>query len=137
RAIALVGELGGPEMAPPNPPNVRSAPAQPGRSSNPPNARSASGRLPLELPRREAADVDVVLVQPRRGSAAVTGELDLELHLGGSHRKLADRAWGADARTAPRAVGGAAGELAVLNDRARPFAKSLFVHLAVPREALK
>src|SRR5205823_4739375 len=112
---------------------VRSAPAQPGRSSNPPNARSASGRLPLELPRREAADVDVVLVQPGLGGAAVTRELDLELHLGGSHRKLADRAWSPDAWTAPRAVGGTARELAIVNDRARLLAKSLFVHLAVPR----
>ena len=150
RAIALVGELGAPKwppqtpqtfgaprhsrVAPLNRPNVRSGPAQPGRSSNPPNARSASGRLPLELPRREAADVDVVLVQPGRGSAAVTRELDLELHLGGPHRKLADRTGGADARTAPRAIGGAAGELAVLKDRARPLAKSLFIHLAVPQE---
>jgi hypothetical protein len=83
--------------------------------------------LPLELPRREAPDVDVVFIQAR--VAAVTSELDLELHLGRSHRKLADHTWGADARTAPRAVGGTTRELAVLNDRARFLAESVFVHL--------
>src|SRR5256884_1059864 len=75
--------------------------------------------------------MDVVLVQA--GVVAVALELDLELHLGRSHRQVADRAWCADARTTPRAVWGAARELAALNHRARLLAKSLFFHLAVPR----
>src|SRR5438477_5971375 len=49
--------------------------------------------------------MDVVLVQA--GVVAVALELDLELHLGRPHRQVADRAWRADARTTPRAVGGA------------------------------
>jgi len=72
--------------------------------------------------------VDVVFVQAR--VVAVTGELDLELHLVRSHRKLADHTWGADARTTPRTVGGATRELAVLNDRARFLAENVFFHLA-------
>src|SRR5437763_8518555 len=75
--------------------------------------------------------MDVVLVQA--GVVAVALELDLELHLGHSHRQVADRAWRADARTTPRAVWGAARELAALDHRARLLAKSLFFHLAVPR----
>src|SRR2546423_1044295 len=73
--------------------------------------------------------MDVVLVQA--GVVTVALELDLELHLGRSHRQVADRAWRADARTTPRAVGRARWELAALNHRARLLAKSLF-HLAVP-----
>src|SRR5437762_12446009 len=75
--------------------------------------------------------MDVVLVQA--GVVAVALELDLELHLGRSHRQVADRAWRADARTTPRAIWGAARELAAPNHRARLLAKSLFFHLAVPR----
>jgi hypothetical protein len=44
---------------------------------------------PLELPGRIAPDVEVVLVQA--GVVAITGELDLNPHLGGArHRQLTD-----------------------------------------------
>src|SRR5512138_2672310 len=50
------------------------------------------GRLvPLELPGREAADVNVVLVDS--GTVAVMSELDLELHLTPCHWPLADGAF--------------------------------------------
>src|SRR5258706_10605344 len=55
--------------------------------------------VPLKLPRGEAADVDVELVEPR--IVAVAGELDLELHLLLGHGLLAHRARGANARPSP------------------------------------
>ena len=78
---------------------------------------------PLELPRREAADVDVKRVEP--GSAPVAGELDLKLHLVVSDWPLAHGAVDADARTAPCAIRATGGELSALNRRSGQ--DSLFV----------
>src|SRR5438552_11731163 len=91
-------------------------------------ASASLGGSSLELPRREALQVDVELVQPR--IAAVAGELDLELHLGGLHGKLTDRTLGADARTSPGTVGPSPRELAVSDHQARFLAQAFFVHLA-------
>src|SRR5438128_2180780 len=91
-------------------------------------ASASLGGSSLELPRREALQVDVELVQPR--IAAVAGELDLELHLGGLHGKLTDRTLGADARTSPGTVGPSPRELAVSDHQARLLAQAFFVHLA-------
>ena len=86
-------------------------------------ARASSGaRSSLKYPRREALDVDVVLVQA--GVFAIALELDLELHLGRPHGQVADHTHGADARPSPRAVGGAARKLTVLNDGTRLRADS-------------
>ena len=54
---------------------------------------------PLKLPGREAANVDVELVEA--GTVAVMRELDLELHLVLCHWPLADGAFQPLARTAP------------------------------------
>jgi hypothetical protein len=70
--------------------------------------------------------VDVELVEP--GIATVTHELNLELHLGGRHRQIADRAWRADTRPTPRTVRAAAGQFALLDDLANFRAESLFTH---------
>src|SRR5438093_7879623 len=51
---------------------------------------------PLELPGREAADVDVELVQP--GIVPIAGELNLELHLGALDGEIADGTHRPDAR---------------------------------------
>ena len=45
-----------------------------------------AGHQPLEFPRREAADVNVELVD---AGAVSAGELDLELHLVASHGQFA------------------------------------------------
>src|SRR5712664_2611045 len=66
-------------------------------------ARASSGaRSSLKYPRREALDVDLVLVQA--GVVAVVGELDLELQFCASDRELADRTQGADARASPSPI---------------------------------
>jgi hypothetical protein len=68
---------------------------------------------PLELPRREAPDVDVELVQP--GVVAVAAELDLELELVAGHGLVADGTCRANTRPAPGAIRSAFRERAALN----------------------
>jgi hypothetical protein len=59
-----------------------------------------AGRLvPLELPGREAADVDVEPVET--GLGTIVFELDLELQLVTSHGSPTDRALGSDTGTTP------------------------------------
>jgi hypothetical protein len=96
--------------------------------------RGGAALTPLELPRREAPDVDVVLVHA--GVVAVALELDLELHLLPRYRLAADHTCSADAWAAPRAIRSAARKFATLNGLARLHSENLFVgHLAVPRRA--
>src|SRR5258706_13675399 len=83
---------------------------------------------PLKLPGREAADVDVVLVEAR--VVATTGKLDLELHLVVPHRQVADRARSADSWSAPGAVGSAAREISSLQYLAGLRAQCLLFHPA-------
>src|SRR4030095_7314031 len=61
------------------------------------------GLSPLELPRREAPDVDVELVQA--GVVAVTLELDFKLQLLLRYGQVANRARGSDPGAAPCTVG--------------------------------
>src|SRR5687768_17202449 len=86
---------------------------------------------PLELPGREAPDVDVELVEP--GAVAVTRELDLELHLVGLYRQVADSACGADSWASPRAVGPSVRELSGFQYFADLRAYRLLVHRLAPR----
>jgi hypothetical protein len=96
--------------------------------------RDAAVLTPLELPRREAPDVDVELVQP--GVVAVAAELDLQLELVASHGLVADGTCRANTRPAPGAIRLASRELAALNCCTSLRAENLFVrHLAVPRRA--
>jgi hypothetical protein len=94
--------------------------------------RESLSQYPLKFPRREALKMDMELIQ-----AAVMTELDLKFDLIASHGQVADRARGADARTAPRAVGGTARQLTVFDYFAGDGAEGFFVHLAVPRERTK
>jgi len=55
--------------------------------------------LPLELPRREAPDVDMELVE---AAATILFELDLELVLMLRDGQAAHGAFGADTRASPR-----------------------------------
>jgi hypothetical protein len=80
------------------------------------------------LPYCEAPDVDVELVQA--GIVAVARELDLELHLGGRHWKVADRTRCADTRPTPRPVRATGGKLSLLNDRAGFRTEGFFIHEA-------
>src|SRR2546428_3444703 len=82
---------------------------------------------PLQFPGREAPDVHVVFVQT--GVVAVVGELDLELHLAGAHGQSAHGTRRPDAGAAPRAVGPAAGKLAISNDGTGLLAEGVLVHL--------
>jgi hypothetical protein len=82
----------------------------------------------LELPRREAPDVDVVLIQTR--VVAVIAELDLELHLVRRDRQGADRARSTDSWAAPSAVRSAVRELAGFQYFPGLGAYSLLFHLA-------
>jgi hypothetical protein len=93
-------------------------------------------RASFKLPYREAPDVEVELVQA--GIVPVARELDLELHLGGRHRKVADRAWCADTRPTPRPVRATGGKLSVLNDRAGFRTEDIFIHEAngMPRRSV-
>jgi hypothetical protein len=75
--------------------------------------RDAAVLTPLELPGREAPDVDVEFVQP--WVAAVTAELDLEFELVTGYGLVADGAWRANARPAPGAIRSATWELATLH----------------------
>ena len=68
----------------------------------------------LELPRREAADMDVELVEP---AAAVLLELNLEFVLSLRNGQTADAAGGADSWTSPRAGRCGSGELSLLDGR--------------------
>ena len=61
--------------------------------------RSLPDALPLELPRREAPDVDMELVET---AATFPFELDLELVLMLGNGQAAHGAFGADARASPR-----------------------------------
>src|SRR5688572_15170978 len=80
--------------------------------------------MSLELPRREAADMDVVLVEP---AAAVLLELDLEFLLGLGNGQAADGAWGTDTWTSPCTVRFDSGELSMLDGCTGLRAKSLFI----------
>jgi hypothetical protein len=62
------------------------------------------------------------------GIVAVARELNLELHLGGPHRQIADRALGADARPTPRTVRATPRQFALLEDLANFRAEILFIH---------
>jgi len=55
--------------------------------------------VPLELPGREALDMDVELVEAE--VVAVAGELNLEIQFVVLHGQFADGAWRSDAWTAP------------------------------------
>jgi hypothetical protein len=90
--------------------------------------------LPLELPGREASDVDVEVVQ--NALDAIVFELDLELYLILRHGQHAHRTWGADAWTSPRPIRLASGKLSI-TDRVSGFLaeKELVWHLAVPQKA--
>jgi hypothetical protein len=82
----------------------------------------------LELPRGEAPQVNVELVQP--GIVAVMGELNLELELIAAHGPLANGAGSTDARTSPCAIGSLGGHLAGLDRCASLLAEnSLVWHL--------
>ncbi len=82
----------------------------------------------LKLPRCEASDVDVELVEP--GIVTVAVELDLELQLLLLYGQLADRAEGTGARTSPRMIRSSGGELSTLARYSGFLAQGLFVHLA-------
>lgn len=71
-------------------------------------------RMSLELPRREAADMDVELVEP---AAAVLLELNLEFVIGPRNGHAADAAGGADTWTSPRAGRCGSGELSLSDGR--------------------
>ena len=82
-------------------------------------------RLPLELPRREAPDVDVELVQS--GIVAVTRELNLEFHLIAGHGVPAHRTESTDAGPAPCAVWPTLRKLAITDDSADLLAEDRLV----------
>src|SRR5882724_882465 len=83
---------------------------------------------PLELPGREAADVDVVLVEAR--VFAVVRELDLELQLALRYRQVADRARGTDSWAAPCPIRASVRELSGFQYFTDLRAHKLLVHLA-------
>ena len=88
-------------------------------------------RLPLELPRREAPDVDVELVQS--GIVAVTRELNLEFHLIAGHGVPAHRTESTDAGPAPCAVWPTLRKLAITDDSADLLAEDRLVGYRVGR----
>jgi len=69
--------------------------------------------VPLELPRREAPNVNVELVEP--WIVAIPSKLNLELQLILGHGPSTDGALGSDPRTAPGPIRGARGELTALD----------------------
>jgi hypothetical protein len=94
--------------------------------------RDGAVLTPLELPRREAPDVDVERVQPR--VVAVAAELDLDLELVAGRGLVADGAYRANAWPAQGAIRSASRERAALNRFTSLRAEKLFIgHLAVPR----
>src|SRR4030095_1946740 len=72
------------------------------------------GLSPLELPRREAPDVDVELVQA--GVVAVALELNLKLQLFPRYGQVGTRAQGSDPRAAPCTVGTTGRQLTIPDD---------------------
>jgi hypothetical protein len=58
---------------------------------------------PFQLPRREAADVEMVLVQA--GAGGIARKLDLELQIFLSHWQVTYGTRGADPGASPRAIG--------------------------------
>jgi hypothetical protein len=80
---------------------------------------------PLELPGREAPNVEMELVG--FGVAAVAPEQDLDLQLVAGRGLVANGADCANARPAPGAIGSAARELSALNCRTCLRAQKLFV----------
>jgi len=80
---------------------------------------------PLELPRREAPDVDVVLVEAR--VVAITRELDLELHLVALDGQFTDGTGRTDPGSAPCAVRLSAWELAIAYNGARFLAQDFLI----------
>jgi hypothetical protein len=95
--------------------------------------RRAAASTPLELPGGEAANVNVELIEA--GVVAIVGELDLELHLLLRYTLAANRAFSADAWTAPGAIGSAVRKVATLNGLARLRSENLFVGHGAPRRA--
>jgi hypothetical protein len=86
----------------------------------------------LELPGREAADVDVKLIQPRL--IAVKRELDLELQLILRDGLTADPAVRTHSRSAPGTIGSSVWQLSIANDFAGFRAKRRLVrHIEVSR----
>src|SRR5882724_12085544 len=83
---------------------------------------------PLELPGREAPDVDVVLVEAR--VVAVVRELDLELQLALRYGQVADRARGTDSWPAPCPIRPSVRKLPGFQHLTDLRAHKLLVHLA-------
>jgi hypothetical protein len=94
--------------------------------------RGGAALTPLELPRREAPDVDVELVEPR--IVAFTAELELELELMAGHGLVADGTCRANTRPVPGAIRSASREPVALNCCTSLRAENSFArHLAVPQ----
>jgi hypothetical protein len=88
--------------------------------------------VPLELPGREAPNVNVELVEA--WALSVVSELDLELHFILLDRSSADGTFSANTGTTPCPIRSAGGELAVLDGFAGLFAEARFVrHVGLPR----
>jgi len=66
------------------------------------------------------------------GVVAVTGELNLELHLVSLHRHAAHRTWSADAWPTPSPIRPTTREFSVLDYLASDLAKNILFHLASP-----
>ena len=98
-------------------------PASGQRSAARSAVRSAAVSMPLELPRREAPDVDVELVEP--GVTAVVPELDLELHLVAGRGLFAGGACCANTWPAPRPIGLRLGSLPITT-ALRAFSRTIF-----------
>jgi hypothetical protein len=76
------------------------------------------------------------LVQSGRGAGAITGELNLELHLVRPNGQATHGAWSADAWAAPGAVGSTGRKLPVSNYLSGSFPEADFVlHLDVSEHA--
>jgi hypothetical protein len=82
---------------------------------------------PFQLPHREAADVEMVLVQA--GIGVIARELDLELQIFLSNWQVTYGTRGADPGTSPRAVGPLVRQFSGANHLAGFLSKHLLVHL--------
>jgi hypothetical protein len=98
-----------------------------------PSATRALRVRPLELPRGEASDVHMELVQS--GVVPVAGELDLELQLGLGHGLATHGAERADARPAPCPIWRPGGELPGAYRIAGLFSEAWFVGQGRSRRA--
>lgn len=87
---------------------------------------------PLELPRREAPDVEVILVEA--GGGTIVGELDLELELVLADGQVANRAGSPDSGASPGPIWLAGGDLSVSDGDSGFVAKDGLVwHWLSPR----